>query len=657
MIEAMRRLALDWLHLELSGGDGGDPAEWYKRIRLTDPQRLFPFLIEPGEKIERYYTLRPDPRDDELAVLEVHDFRNGDHLRLPFNQPSGSQSAQLGPVLKRTSGGKGKKEEPGPSPKIQQTTLKHFETISKQEKPWSPYFSRAVNCFRRTRIHDVSKGETKTGGSSALGLAIRQIAEKRTVFLCYQEPDGLLPGEVREYVEYLLEILQRTKYATESIGPEDGRFCPLCGGGPTTVFPNTMRGAGLDFNNMDRVGAFPAVNDEMAWRRFAACAGCADLLYIYKSWISGKFHLPVAGERALVIPATEAESSKMRKFVEKVRSFVAGASRGEVVAREDAMLRLLSEDSSVTELIFLWARFGNRFEEVRGLVRDVLPSRLREIELVQRRIMSSKSPIFPAHELEEFRYDLSLSILGPMLHRPGRDKVKSLNASKRLFDMRRELAEAIYHALGRLPRRFYDEVLATARCHLELAGAQNDAWRVINEGYSERTGDAYLTTAGWVLQLARFLYYLRLMGLIPMPNTLYQPRSKALKPYFTEESAIDTRQKAFAFILGALFGKMMQVQAARGVNVGSNALTWLKRLTLTGKDLPGLYNQVREKLLQYETEGNETVREIVSELGELGTATTLDGDLDQVQTCYFLLLGQSLATRIMPSKDQQKGDG
>ena len=66
-----------------------------------------------------------------------------------------------------------------------------------------------------------------------------------------------------------------------------------------------------------------------------------------------------------------------------------------------------------------------------------------------------------------------------------------------------------------------------------------------------------------------------------MPGNSYQPKSEVLKPYFSRESAIDTPAKAFAFIL-ALYGKVMQVQAGRGVNVGANALTWLKRLTLTG---------------------------------------------------------------------------
>jgi CRISPR-associated protein Csh1 len=144
---------------------------------------------------------------------------------------------------------------------------------------------------------------------------------------------------------------------------------------------------------------------------------------------------------------------------------------------------------------------------------------------------------------------------------------------------------------------------------------------------------------------------------MPDQAQLYQPRCGALKPYFGAETAIDSDRKAFAFILGALYGKLLQVQAARGVNVVSNALTWLKRLAISGKDLPELYVKVREKTMVYGTEGNETVRQLVEELGELGTKLGTNIDLDETQTCYFLLLGQSLATKIMPSKQGTNGEG
>jgi CRISPR-associated protein Csh1 len=69
--------------------------------------------------------------------------------------------------------------------------------------------------------------------------------------------------------------------------------------------------------------------------------------------------------------------------------------------------------------------------------------------------------------------------------------------------------------------------------------------------------------------------------------------------------------------------------------------------------LPDLYIKVREKLLAYETERNPDVRDIISELGELGTRTKSLSELCEVDTCYFLLLGQSLTGKILPTKKSE----
>ena len=66
---------------------------------------------------------------------------------------------------------------------------------------------------------------------------------------------------------------------------------------------------------------------------------------------------------------------------------------------------------------------------------------------------------------------------------------------------------------------------------------------------------------------------------------------------------------------------------------------------------------MREKLLAYSTERNAVVRQIVTELGELGIKLGAAIQLDETETCYFLLLGQSLATKIIPSKQGKNGEG
>ena len=140
----------------------------------------------------------------------------------------------------------------------------------------------------------------------------------------------------------------------------------------------------------------------------------------------------------------------------------------------------------------------------------------------------------------------------------------------------------------------------------------------------------------------------------PVPP--FRPGSELIRPYFGLESGIDSPAKAFAFILGLLYGKLLSVQAARRLNVGANALTWLKRLTLEGRDLPELYTKVRGKMLTYGSESEE-VRELNVELGEIVASSREYLKLGEIDTCFFLLLGQSLAVKVLPSKQtDDEGD-
>ncbi len=205
-----------------------------------------------------------------------------------------------------------------------------------------------------------------------------------------------------------------------------------------------------------------------------------------------------------------------------------------------------------------------------------------------------------------------------------------------------------------MPERFDEEVLTTARWRWDEA-VQSDApvYTLTREGYSEKKKTAFLTVAGWVKQVARFRYYLELVGVPRMSENPppYQPGVEWLKPYFGPESGLDTAPKAFAFLLGSLYGKLLTVQGRRGVNVGANALTWLRRLSLSGAELPDLYNKVRGKLLEYGAERSRRIRELNEELAELGRRLGNEIRLDETATCYFLLLGQALAVKMMPPKE------
>lgn len=317
-------------------------------------------------------------------------------------------------------------------------------------------------------------------------------------------------------------------------------------------------------------------------------------------------------------------------------------------------MQILVDNEAIASLTILWAEFGQRIDNVTGLISDILPSRLNKLEKLCQDLKTRKCLAFPDQRVDPAFVSLDMRCIESLLKRPGGKKHKKDNEGKRLAELKHQLSRVVYRS-EKLERtkRLFEELRKTALCYINEISENGNWGYLTNEGRNKK-GETYLTFAGWIRHLCVLLFFLRKKGALKPMNQLYKPKSETLKPYFTEETAIDSKEKAYAFILGVLYGKLVQVQAARGVNVASNALTWLKRLTLKGPDLPTLYVKIREKLLAYETEQNIEVSNLVSELGELAIKTQYLESLDETSTCYFLLLGQSLSCKILPSKSKEK---
>ncbi|RNE91167.1 TM1802 family CRISPR-associated protein [Marichromatium sp. AB31] len=655
MFGAMRELAL----LELNRRCG-ETALGLSEIRARHGEQLAPLLVEAAEKVARVYLLQAVPGQPDMVKMWVEDLDEDKRLRLPFNKPSGAQSSALGPVFKRTSKPKGNPPF-GPSLKIQKTTAKDFGAQAKADAVWSDYFREI--CAILFEKNELRYGDAvyPIGGQAdpnILSAAIRLIPEKETVFLSVVDSEGRWPGDRPEYQAYLAQALASIKYVTgeaREYGPAD---CPLCGARGVTLYPN-LRGTGINFANMDRAGAFPGLDTGDAWKGYGLCLDCADLLYVFKNHLLGQQFLgSVAGDKALLLPSLLGNPDGRRQFMEDWRKYLHHLESNKVSSYEKDLLEFVQdrEDAQIV-LHILWATFGQVVDEVRGLVNDILPSRLRRLTQANRQAKDWLHPLAPRYPMDEAAFDLGLNMLLALLKRPGGRRAASANESSRLFTIKRQLAESIYHGtpLGAAQAGFWSEILTTARWYLDDIANSDSAWGLLHEGHSEKgkKQTRYWTLAGWIRHLARLLYYLDLTGVLPMETTAdpFEPTLPTLKPYFQPGSGLSSPERAFVFLLGILYGKVIQVQAARGVNVAANALTWLKRLRLDGRDLPDLYNKVREKLLTYEVEGNADVRAIVQDLGRLGAGRLGDSiTLDQTATCYFLLLGQSVTVEVLPSK-------
>jgi len=667
MLGAMRNLALDYLFMQL--GEGQSPPDdldsWYLNLRKGFLEKLLQFLVEDTGKIEKIYIIR-QAQNEETVELEVQEMRPEIAKWLPFMKPSGSQGAQIGPIIKRTYS---KEKGPGPSSKILKTTMAEFKHIAQANKPWSSYFREIVNIleYPSIKIENDSLDWKKKGYASMLHCVVQEIgAIKGTVLITILDKRSNFPGQRQEYNEYLMEDrLAGDRYLTQGTQAIKVGSCPLCGENNIPLYPNALKGAGINIKNVDRAGAFPGIDLSQAWKGYGLCLPCADLLFIYKNHVLKRtgppkniipFTAPVAGKRALIIPYSTLHSASRQELLRDVMEFIKEIPN-DVEENEETLLEVLKEEKALLNLTFLWAELGQYLGNVTGVLTDVPPSRLRELSRFNDSAREWSHPIFPKIPITsgkfDMRIDLSLKALGPLFFRPGVKKAQNANDSQRLSNLKRSIAAAVYHNRPIPEERFWSEIMTTAEYYWLQAIKSKDAYKwLLYEGQSKK--GPFLTAAGWLKYLAWWLYYFRNLGVLPMAEKYYEPEMSALKPYFGPESGIDSLEKAYTFLLGALYGKLLEVQGARGVNVGANALTWLKRLTLTGKDLPDLYIKIREKLLAYETEKSSKVRALIQEIGKMGIILGDHINLNQTQTNYYLLLGQSLAAIILKKDSKEE---
>lgn len=659
MINAMRTLAIDYLFDKL--GDRNNPPqdleEWYHKLRTAHSEQLFPFLVEDVEGIEKVYILYPDKIDSSMVNMNVEDMTEEKALKLPFKQ---YRARAIGPVIKRSKS----KDGVSPNPTTQQATLKYFKEVGQSSSLWARYFKEISEIFDRPKIKTLDGQVAVTGEGmkwlNVYSAALESIPEtKGTVMFTIADYQNRWPGERPEYLNYLTNELSTIKYVTGGAPAVGNQTCPLCGMSGVTVFPNALKGAGINLSNVDRAGAFPDVDTGQAWKRYSLCNACADLLYIYKFHFLKKdsknrnpFITPIAGDTAVVVPFATVDYQARQDIWRKVKDLVKTAS-SDVEEDEASLLDILKEEKGILNLTFLWATVGQEIADVTGMITNVPPTRLTELSRINEESQGWKHPLFPSTFLgSDFQPNLSLKALRMLFHRPGGKKAKDANASMKLRQLRKGIAASVYHKTEISAPRLWEEAMTTARWYWLDAIEKGSAYGILNEG-KKKTGEPYLTAAGWIRHLSWWIYYFKKLEVISMEDKFYEPQMGRLKPYLGSESGIDSLQKAYAFLLGVLYGKVLQVQGARGVNVGANALTWLKRLTLKGRDLPELYVKVREKLLAYETEKSEDVRELIKEIGMIGVQLGDNIELEETPTNYYLLLGQSLTTTILPKKEEK----
>ena len=661
MLETMQNLALCHLWKELEGNKPppDDLRTWFINEKANDPGKFFSYLIEPAGKITKFYTLSAHPDNDDVAVLESADIGSlSKNIAsfLPYfdTPPNGTKY----PVLKRTLD---KNRIPTPKNSIIETSLKNYEMFKIQYPDTAPFFDEIIDVWKRKKVF--WSGEIFKTKTSALELSISLIDESKTVFLTYKDIKGLLPGERTEYLNFFSSILAEKKYGLKK-APSIIQDCYLCNSSQVKCYPAGLSNSGINIFNFDRIGSFPALIEKNAHLSYSICENCADLLYVFKFHVMNNYISYVAGQETLMLPELYLNPKLLNKFLTNYKKYIEkldSVPDKALIIEKKRLIKILKNEEAIGTIDIIWSKDSLRGQSIgnlSGQISDILPSRLRTIDNANKQFKDKHSVFFPEHRVEGFEFDLNLSFVQELLKRPGGKKAKQSNTSQKLVELKRMLAESIYKQKFIPEKRFWEEVMIAAqwymRCLFEKDKPENDC---LYEGYSEKKGKItiWMSFAGWIKHLSMTLNYLQFMEVIKkMRNKrTYFPEMEKLKNYFSEDCGINTDEKAYAFILGILYGKVMQIQGAKGVNVSSNALTWLKRLTLTGSDLPDLYVKIREKLLAYNAEGNEALRAVIKEIGILGNKLGDEINLKQTSCCYFLLLGQSLTVDILPKKENK----
>jgi len=657
MINTMRQLALIELNHRFNDNNHAEMHE----LRQHHAADIFPFLVENPGKVKRVYVLtRTANHEVQMNPLEVGS-DNALPKDLPFVKPSGAQSPAIGPLIKRTV----KKDNPpfGPSPKILNSTVKYFKTLADTHT----YFREIVEILDSPSLIFEGKSYPISEASLMLTKAVELIDEKETVFLAIADTQGNLPGQRPEYLDYLNHELANLKYVTGATAVHKEGLCPLCNTKNTTLYPNAIKGAGINIGNADRAGAFTGLETKNAWKNYSLCIDCADLLYIFKNHLLPDFVARIAGEKALVLPHflgnidTEEFSADWHNYLKQIQT---GQSLKQNI-ESDILEDFFKEQSDTHFLIqIVWATFGQIIDNINNYTTDILPSRLHQLSQIHAQANQKwQQPFFPRHKIPEANFDLCLNMLWPLLKRPGSGKkakkAKKANESKQLREIRLLLAKHIYHGTPLTEytqQQLWAELITTARWYFADVLERGNAYGLYHEGYNEKKQTSHWTLAGWIRHIARFFYYLDNIEVLPMPTEnirTYQPKMNALKPFFESKSGLNTNAKAFAFLVGILYGKLLQVQNAKGINILSSTIPWLKRLQLSGQDLPELHNKIRHKFLTYGDSSSET-RQVITEIAHVGQLVGNQIDLDTTQTCYFILLGQALALEVLPSKKDSK---
>jgi CRISPR-associated Csh1 family protein len=480
--------------------------------------------------------------------------------------------------------------------------------------------------------------------------------------------NGKYNAGIKELLDLALRNKQKIIYQTDTVKSinSSGIKCSLCHT-ETELFPNVLAGVGINIANVDKPGFFPGVATENAGKAFPICAPCAEALYAAKFHVFSNLRQNISGHQALIIPhLVESEDKEdgldiVTSALRLLRRDLSGAEQ-----KEAGILKDLAENKGIATITFLIGDVGGQsVENIRKVIPDVLPSRLSEISDAINEIntvhdtypdiyVKSKTVRHPWQSKNQPPLTGNLGIIRKVLGSPKHLKQKS-GGKRPPFKASRvntlDLLSSIF-----LKRDYPSKALLaefSAKLSYDFLGALSD---------DDKNKPIYSIRDN-IANMVHLLLFLEKLGVIKMELgenfvSKYLDKHKGLKPLndFLREEArgLNTEEKQYAFLVGLLFGKLVNIQLAK--QVSANALKWLKGLQISPQDLMDIFVKTKSKLDDYstpKTAWSEEMRGVAEAIGALG-ADIKGWDISRKEIPYYLCLGQSLSGYYLPSKGMDK---
>jgi len=438
--------------------------------------------------------------------------------------------------------------------------------------------------------------------------------------------------EPEKFINIFYEELSKPKKGREATG--EG-YCALCGKTSIKVYGSVQP---YNFYSVDKEGFFQNLWVENAWKNFPVCKNCALLLEFGKIFIDNYFEATIGGNRVKIIPKILMFQEKLedlfkKRIFEKFR-YIGGKKFPDEIAkipdRESYLLNKLNEMNVIGSYEFLFYRPIQAQFEILRHVSDVLPSRIKYIGEVIKKLNEQilEDEFIRTNIIISFRFDLLRRLFTPI----------SENTKEYYVLNPLHLAECIFTG-----RRVPYQVLIRDFSNRLKAAYLNS----LDQPFFIRSNlERELSMIIWLFELLQRLEVMKMNG----KNEIFEEIEtsiEGLKNFLdNRKSFFDRPEKLVCFLLGILYGKIESIQFAD--RDAAPIQKHLKSLNLTQRDLERLFATIREKFMEYGAFSADT-QEIAGVLSTEWTKIS-KWQLTKDEIPFYFTIGWVLYKKFLPTK-------